>query len=623
MISVFSFVNRILEPECCFEKHLFFGYEWATTYWSLFTLKLPGTLWRANILLIFVATMLWLLVLQLINSFEGLSGFEHETLCTSNACFTAHMKKERFDKAKEDCDKRGGYLMTIRDRKEEDVVRSLLSLLKSQRHGTLLEFWIGLKLKETNCVFPDQPLRGFKWVSGNEESHYSNWKEEPASTCLAERCVNIDYNFSSENHLKWTAVPCKKRKAFYACKFYFKGMCEPLALLGPGEIAYTVPFSQDPLKSQLKSFPHGTFAIIRCSDQEDRMSLCNAVNHTYRWTNLGPFCKTGKRSCDISNGGCEHLCRQDADEIRCDCREGYELEKDGLRCRIKDLCSPDTCERQCVMSESGYFCKCPVGFELHENQRNCSDIDECQSQACKNDLCINTHGSYKCACKVGYKMMDGKCRDVDECAQRKCEHICLNTIGSFSCFCKEGFAFSEDGHSCEDINECVTDSCSGAKFECVNTVGSFICTHLENDGTTYAPNVTFAPLTSSDYPSYEKTQENFTESLTSSTTEHPYPQTDSPIPDPEKVTNKDPLSNTTMATSFAKTINSRVIICVLGSVIPLVVLIAITLFFAIFRCSRSKKEVKKNTTADGYCWVSSGLDPRLEKLYESILTDDP
>uniref|UniRef100_A0A3P9BGQ8 Complement component C1q receptor n=1 Tax=Maylandia zebra TaxID=106582 RepID=A0A3P9BGQ8_9CICH len=359
--------------------------------------------------------------------FEGLSGFEHETLCTSNACFTAHMKKERFDKAKEDCNKRGGYLMTIRDRKEEDVVRSLLPLIKSQRHGTLLEFWIGLKLKETNCVFPDQPLRGFKWVSGNEESHYSNWKEEPASTCLAERCVNIDYNFSSENHLKWTAVPCKKHKAFYACKFYFKGMCEPLALLGPGEIAYT-------------------------------------------------------RSCDISN--------------------------------------------------------------------------------------------------VGYKMMDGKCRDVDECAQRKCEHICLNTIGSFSCFCKEGFAFSEDGHSCEDINECVTDSCSG-------------------------------------------TQENFTESLTSSTTEHPYPQTDSPIPDPEKVTNKDPLSNTTMATSFAKTINSRVIICVLGSVIPLVVLIAITLFFAIFRCSRSKKEVKKNTTADGYCWVSSGLDPRLEKLYESILTDDP
>uniref|UniRef100_A0A3B4F616 C-type lectin domain-containing protein n=1 Tax=Pundamilia nyererei TaxID=303518 RepID=A0A3B4F616_9CICH len=398
---------------------------------------------QANILLIFVATMLWLLVLQLINSFEGLSGSEHETLCTSNACFTAHMKKERFDKAKEDCNKRGGYLMTIRDRKEEDVVRSLLSLIKSQQNGTLLEFWIGLKLKETDCVFPDQPLRGFKWVSGNEESHYSNWKEEPASTCLAERCVNIDYNFSSENHLKWTAVPCKKRKAFYACKFYFKGMCKPLALLGPGEIAYTVPFSQDPLKSQLKSFPHGTFAIIRCSDQEDRMSLCNAVNHIYR----------------------------------------------------------------------------------------------------------------------------------------KCEHICLNTIGSFSCFCKEGFAFSEDGHSCEDINECVTDSCSGAKFECVNTVGSFICTHLENDGTTYAPNVTFAPLTSSDYPSYEKTQENFTESLTSSTTEHPYPQTDSPIPDPEKVTNKDPLSNTTMATSFAKTINSRVIICVLGSVIPLVVLIAITLFF--------------------------------------------
>uniref|UniRef100_A0A3Q0R509 C-type lectin domain-containing protein n=1 Tax=Amphilophus citrinellus TaxID=61819 RepID=A0A3Q0R509_AMPCI len=450
-----------------------------------------------------MAVMLWFLLLQVINGFEHLSGAEHETLCTSNTCFTAHMKKVNFYRAKTDCENNGGYLMSIRDRQEEDVLHSLLSSIEGQSRERVLEFWIGLKLRKTECVFAEKALRGFKWVSGEKESHYSNWKEEPTPTCLAERCVHVNYNLSGEDHLKWVAAPCRKHKAFYACMFYFKGMCKPLALLGSGKITYTLPFSEHPPRSQMKAFPHGTLAEIECGDPQYHFSVCKLDGHDYRWTNLGPFCKTGKRSCEISHGGCEHLCHQDADEVRCSCREGYELEKDGLSCRIKDLCGPDTCKHQCVMSESGYFCKCPEGFELHENQHNCTDINECQSQACKDGICINTQGSYTCACKSGYEMVDGGCRDVDECAHRKCEHICLNTIGSFSCYCKDGFTLSEDGHSCEDVNECVNNSCSAAEFKCVNTVGSFTCTHLRNfnpedDGTTRAPRVTFTLSTSSD-----------------------------------------------------------------------------------------------------------------------------
>lgn len=566
--------------------------------------------------------MLWLLLLQVISCFEGLSGAEHETLCTSNTCFTAHMKKLTFNKAKRDCEDRGGYLTTIRDRREEEALRSLLSSIQSR--DMELEFWIGLKLKQTDCVFPNKALRGFKWVSGEEESHYSNWREQPILTCLAERCVHINYNSSGENHLEWVAAPCKKHKA-YACTFYFKGMCKPLAVHGSEQITYTVPFLHEPLRSQMMTFPHGTYANIQCGDQQDHSSVCTIINHVYRWTNPGPFCKTGKQSCAISRGGCEQVCREDAGEIRCSCREGYELERDGFSCRMKDLCGPDTCEHQCVMSESGFFCKCPEGFELHENQHNCSDVDECQSQACKDGLCVNTQGSYTCACRDGFEMVDGRCRDVDECAQRRCEHICLNSPGSFACYCKDGFTLSGDGHSCEDINECV-DSCSAAEFECVNTAGSFLCTHLRTfDRTTLAPHVTFAASTSADDAADEETAENFTESLTRTAVElqHQSPRPDPPSPGLQNATGEDQPSNATATPSFAKMINSRVIICVLGSVVPLVVLVAVTVFIAVFRCSRSKKEVKKNATADGYCWVSSGLDPRLEKLYESILTDDP
>uniref|UniRef100_A0A3P8TJA1 C-type lectin domain-containing protein n=1 Tax=Amphiprion percula TaxID=161767 RepID=A0A3P8TJA1_AMPPE len=285
-----------------------------------------------------MAIMLLIFLLQLINSFEGLSGAEHETLCTSNACFTLHMEKVGFEKAQQNCDDNGGYLMTLRDRHEEDVLRSLLSLLQRQHQGRLLKVWIGLKLHRQDCVLPDKALRGFKWVSGKEDSNYSNWKREPVSTCTEERCVRVDYTFSGQSQLKWIAGPCKI-PAFFACKFYFKGMCKPLALLGPGQITYTPPFSKEPQRSEMKSFPIGTYAIILCSNQLSHYSVCKGVEDTYSWNDPGPFCRAGKRNCEIINGGCEH---------------------------------------------SGYSCRCPDGFKLNEDQRSCSDTDESEL------TCVNT-----------------------------------------------------------------------------------------------------------------------------------------------------------------------------------------------------------------------------------------
>lgn len=537
-----------------------------------------GTSGSSN-LLISMAVMLFL-VLLLANSFEGISGAGQETLCTSNACYTLNMVNGSFEAANQNCTYNGGYLMTVRDREEEDVLRLLLSQIKRQHREKGFKFWIGLKRHSGDCLSSDQEtksLRGFKWVSGEEDSHYSNWEKEPANTCM-ERCVMV-----RDKQLKWTAGSCKS-SIFYACKFYFKGMCKPLALSGPGEITYTLPFSQEPQRLEMQSLPLGTYADISCSDTQHD-TLCMFMDGVYHWKDPGPFCK---QNCMINNGGCEHLCHSGTDQVHCSCKEGYSLDKNGFTCRTKELC--------------------PNGFQLDADQRTCSDIDECQSQICEH-LCINTHGNYTCVCKDGYQMVGGKCSDIDECTQRKCEHGCSNSIGSYSCYCRQGFTLSEDGHSCVDTNECVSNRC---QFKCVNTNGSFLCTcpqgfHVETDGLTCTPEVTETSVPSS-------------ESLTRTTVElqHQSPHTDAPPPELVNITQ----SNTSSVASFAKTFNSRVIICVLGSVIPLLILVAVTLAIMIFRCSRTKKEAKKNTTTDGYCWVSSGLDPRLEKLYESILTDD-
>lgn len=596
-------------------------------HWPHFAPSLPGTLWITANLQIFVAIMLLIVLLQLIYCFEGLSGAEHETLCTLDACFTAHMERVSFEKAQQNCRDNGGYLVTQRHRQEEDTLLSLLSLIQREHQDRTLKFWIGLKLQRQKCVLSDQPLRGFEWVSGEKYSYYSNWKKDPVSTCTEERCVRVEFSSTGQSELKWAAGPCRN-PSFYACKFYFKGMCRPLTLLGPGQIMYTAPFSNEPEKTELKSFPFGTYAKIVCDDQQMHFPLCRGVGDTYSWNPPGPFCKSGKQSCATNNGGCEHLCHQEGDHAVCSCMEGYDLEADGLTCRLKDLCGPDTCEHECVMGVLGFFCKCPDGFVLSENQRTCTDVNECQSKPCSDHLCINTRGSYTCACKDGYHMVNGECSDIDECRLSNCEHGCSNSVGSFSCHCKEGFVLSTDGFSCVDINECSASRCF-AEFICINTVGSFTCTrphrfHMEVDMSTPAPRIGMTSVVSSEKPPDEQKEENFTESLSGTSVElqHQSPHTVPPLSELVNVTQHDHQSNSSSSTGASQTVNTRVLICVLGSVIPLLLLLAVTLFIAIFRCNRAKKEAKKTTTTDGYCWVSSGLDPRLEKLYESILTDD-
>lgn len=560
----------------------------------------------------------------LISSLGCVLGAVQETLCTSNACFTLHMNEMNFEEAQQNCVNNGGQLMTLRDREEEDVVRSVLA--RVQWHRRAFDLWIGLKRHRGNCGLDTTALRGFKWVSGPQDSNYTNWKREPVNTCTVERCVKIQYTTSGENQLEWRSSNCRG-PSFHMCKFYFKGMCKPLARFGPGEITYTAPFSLEPQRNEMQTFPVGTFAEISCSDQQSYYSVCRSIEDIYQWTIPGPFCRTGEQSnCKINKGGCAHLCEQDADTIRCACKVGFRLDEDGFSCSPENACTLDTCEHQCIVGPSGFSCTCPDGFRLRADQRNCSDIDECQLQACGPHLCKNTPGSYECACGIGYQMVDGKCKEADGCLLLKCDHGCSDSAGTSSCHCNLGFALSEDGRSCVDVNECDARPC---RFKCHNTNGSFVCScpqglHLADDGLTCSQDSSKVTASSPGGQTEEETLQNVTEPLISVTAElqHQSPHTESPHRDLGNVTQEDQQSNVSLVAGPTYMVHSRVLICVLGSVIPLMLLVAVTLAIAIFRCSRAKKEAKKATASDGYCWVPSGLDPRLEKLYDSILTDD-
>ncbi|CAG0882699.1 unnamed protein product [Darwinula stevensoni] len=172
------------------------------------------------------------------------------------------------------------------------------------------------------------------------------------------------------------------------------------------------------------------------------------------------------------------------------CPSGYQTGPKGS-CIDVDECGEGLhdCggEQTCRNRVGGYVCECPVGYALDDRDgrgRSCRDVDECslyRGQVCSglNSNCVNLPGSYRWWLRV--EMLRGEMwgvEDVDECKETPgiCRHNCVNTWGSFQCSCRRGFVLSNDGRSCNDIDECSGRGgdrlCVGI---CMNEPGSYSC----------------------------------------------------------------------------------------------------------------------------------------------------
>uniref|UniRef100_A0A671YW41 Fibrillin 2b n=1 Tax=Sparus aurata TaxID=8175 RepID=A0A671YW41_SPAAU len=161
----------------------------------------------------------------------------------------------------------------------------------------------------------------------------------------------------------------------------------------------------------------------------------------------------------------------------CPLGPGYTTDgRDINECQVM----PDLCRNgQCINTIGSFRCHCNVGYKTDFTATSCIDMDECalSPKPC-NFLCKNTEGSYLCSCPRGYSLQpDGKtCKDLDECStkQHNCQFLCVNTIGGFTCKCPPGF--TQHQTACIDNNECnAQNSACGSRASCVNTPGSFNC----------------------------------------------------------------------------------------------------------------------------------------------------
>ncbi|XP_036386786.1 fibulin-2 [Megalops cyprinoides] len=273
-------------------------------------------------------------------------------------------------------------------------------------------------------------------------------------------CCSLGMQFRSEGQ------SCEAHRHLgYPCGHVFLTCCEG----DDGQSPPTIRRKERPRPTALpkrvsdSKFPNEAFSIGDHGEAENAVEEAEDVDE-----------------CQVYEGQlCHHRCINTWGSYECACFPGYVLLQD------RHICVPETPEEDNRVTEEKLPTaqpdapQAPVPTIQTDIQLNpCEGNDVCMHQ------CTVEEGQARCSCFPGFSLQaDGlSCEDVNECVTNthscQANERCLNTVGSFVCerqiTCPAGYQL-RDG-VCEDVDECVlqTHNC-GVGFECQNTDGSFYC----------------------------------------------------------------------------------------------------------------------------------------------------
>uniref|UniRef100_A0A8C9L8A4 Fibrillin 2 n=1 Tax=Pavo cristatus TaxID=9049 RepID=A0A8C9L8A4_PAVCR len=357
--------------------------------------------------------------------------------------------------------------------------------------------------KEEEVAFQDLCPYGHGTIPGIDDTREDvNECLESPGICSNGHCINTDGSFRCEcpmgYNLDFTGVHCIDTDECSIGNPCGNGTCTNV--IGSFECNCHEGFEPGPMmncEGNLKMFSFIYFGPIL-------YLVCFLVIVTCFWYS----CKD-ENECRTKPGICENgRCMNVIGSYRCECNEGFLSSPSGIECldNRQGFCFAEVLQTMCQMASSsrnlvtksecccdggrgwGNQCElcplpgttqykklCPHGPGYTTDGR---DIDECKvmPNLCRHGQCINTVGSFRCFCKVGYTTDISSTSYLDECSQspKPCNFICKNSEGSYQCSCPRGYILQEDGKTCKDLDECQTKQ-HNCQFLCVNTLGGFTC----------------------------------------------------------------------------------------------------------------------------------------------------
>nr|XP_045622888.1 low-density lipoprotein receptor-related protein 2-like isoform X5 [Procambarus clarkii] len=90
----------------------------------------------------------------------------------------------------------------------------------------------------------------------------------------------------------------------------------------------------------------------------------------------------------------------------CDSQRDCDDGSDERTACSAELCPSLGCEYACRASLAGGECYCPPGKQVANDTRTCTDKDECKEWGHCDQQCVNTDGSFKCLCTIGFMIQD-------------------------------------------------------------------------------------------------------------------------------------------------------------------------------------------------------------------------
>ena len=229
------------------------------------------------------------------------------------------------------------------------------------------------------------------------------------------------------------------------------------------------------------------FDIIECNEENNCSEHARCINNRGGYT---CECKEGYEDASNGNGficnninncdpnPCKNngICTDGVDSYSCECTTGWS----GTNCDIDiDECTNNTdgCSQICTNNNGGFTCSCNDGYKLNEDGKTCENINDCSPNPCAHGTCTDLVDNYSCECLNGWKGNDCDI-DINECTEGTsgCTQNCANNDGGFTCSCNDGYELNQDGKTCDNINECLTNNNCSEHAECTDTIGGFDCT---------------------------------------------------------------------------------------------------------------------------------------------------